>query len=88
VDVTLPEGELDVWAALWSESTGRLLLTARPEDLPALRGHLGAHGLVELGQVVAPEADARLVVRHGGRSVVDVSVTAVRERYAGGLAEG
>ncbi len=87
VDVTLPDDGLDAWATLWSESTGRLLLTARPDDLPALRERLGPHGLVELGRVIAPEADARLVVRQGGQSVVDVSVAAVRERYAGGLAE-
>lgn len=88
VAVELPDVEgLDAWATLWSESSGRLLLTARPDDLPALRGHLEAHGLQTLGEVRAPDGPARLRVRHRGTTVVDVVVSAVRERFAGGLGD-
>lgn len=91
VEVGLPDGpgdgpgdglgdELDAWAALWSESTGRLLLTAKVDDLPALRRMLGTHGLFELGHVAAPHGDARLRVRHGEAVVVDVRAATVRER--------
>ncbi|MCB9713385.1 MAG: phosphoribosylformylglycinamidine synthase [Myxococcales bacterium] len=73
--------------ALWSESTGRLLISARPEDLPALREHLAPHGLVELGELRVPGADARLRARHGDHVVVDVGVAEVRERFASGLME-
>lgn len=90
VDVDLPEHDgngtaLDAWAALWSESTGRLLLTVRPQELAALRAALGAHGLVVLGHVMAPTEAARLRVRHRGTTVVDVTLNDVRERFEGGL---
>jgi phosphoribosylformylglycinamidine synthase len=84
VEVELPD-HLDAWAALWSESTGRLLLTARAEDLPALHGQLGTYGLQRLGHVTAPTGPARLRVRHRGTIVVDVAVDTVRERFASGL---
>ncbi len=87
VDVELPAAALDAWAALWSESTGRLLLTARPEDLPALREHLHAHELQRLGEVKAPSGPARLRVRHGGTTVVDVVVNDVRDRFERGLGD-
>lgn len=86
VEVELPEASgLDAWAALWSESTGRLLVTVGPQELPALRDALGAHGLVVLGHVMAPTEAARLRVRHRGTIVVDVDVGTVRARFEAGL---
>jgi len=91
VDVDLPEhGQglgLDAWAALWSESTGRLLLTARPQDVPALQDALAAHGLVVLGHVIAPTEAARLRIRHRGTTVIDVDADTVRARFEGGLGD-
>jgi len=43
--------ELTPGQALGSESTGRIVLTARPQDAATLREELGSHGLVELGVV-------------------------------------
>jgi phosphoribosylformylglycinamidine (FGAM) synthase-like enzyme len=90
VDVDLPEDDgtgtaLDAWAALWSESTGRLLLTVRAHELPALQDALGAHGLVVLGHVMEPTEAARLRVRHRGTTVIDVDVGTLRDRFAAGL---
>ncbi|MEM7158749.1 MAG: AIR synthase-related protein [Myxococcota bacterium] len=86
VDVDLDGTDLPAGVALWSESTGRLLLTVKDADLPAVRAQLGEHGLREIGRVGAPTTQARLRVRQGGASVVDVSVDAVRERFSGALA--
>jgi len=91
VDVDLDEvcahAGLDAWAALWSESTGRLLLTARSEDLPVLQERLAAHGLAVIGRVTTPTEAARLRVRHRGTTIVDVDVGSVRERFVGGLGD-
>ncbi len=89
VDVELPAEPtaLDAWSTLWSESTGRLLLTVRPHELPALQDALGAHGSTVLGHVNAPTGAARLRVRHRGTTVVDVAVDAVRERFGSGLGD-
>ncbi|MCH9688395.1 MAG: phosphoribosylformylglycinamidine synthase [Deltaproteobacteria bacterium] len=88
LDITLPEaGPLDAWTMLWSESTGRLLLSVRAHDMAALREHLEPHGLTELGGLAEPNGAARLMVRHASTTVVDVDVDAVRERFAAGLAD-
>ncbi|MCX4243277.1 AIR synthase-related protein [Paraliomyxa miuraensis] len=87
VEVELPTTNLDPFAMLWSESTGRLLLSARVDDLPALREHLGSHGLVTLGRLAAPTAPrgARLRVRWGGAALLDVGVDELRTRFRSGL---
>ena len=86
VEAHLPEDGLDAWAALWSESTGRLLVTVRDPDLPALREGLGAAELCVLGRVAqAPEP--RLRVWHGEALVVDEGLAAVRGRFFAGLAD-
>ncbi len=76
---------LDAWAALFSESTGRLLLTVALDDLGALQERLEPHGLVTLGRVQAPEGEPRLRVRQAAASVIDLTITALRERYKAGL---
>jgi phosphoribosylformylglycinamidine synthase subunit PurSL len=87
LDAAAAHAGLDAWATLWSESTGRLLLTARPRDLPSLQDRLTAHGLAILGHVMAPTEAARLRVRHRGTTVVDVDAGTLRERYASGLGD-
>jgi phosphoribosylformylglycinamidine synthase len=46
---------LDPPVALFSESTGRILLTVRPEKTIALETCLGAFGLIRVGKIDAPK---------------------------------
>ncbi len=87
LDVALPQpAPLQAWAMLWSESTGRLLLTARPGDADALTRLLAPYGLQPLGRVAAPSGVARLRVRDGESTLIDVAADAVDERFCAGLA--
>lgn len=44
----------EAFLALFSESTGRILLTVRPEDTNTIEASLAAHGLIRLGEIKAP----------------------------------
>ena len=77
--------ELGHAAALFSESTGRIVMTVSPDDRTACVACLGAHGLVELGRVGAREEAARLRIRCGSSSVLDTSLAKLRDAFTGGL---
>ncbi len=53
IDVDGSRGQLSPGAWLFSESTGRFVMTAGQEHRDGLRRHLGAHGLIRVGSVVA-----------------------------------
>ncbi len=76
-------GPADAFAALFSESTGRIVFASAPEHAATLREHLGAHGLVRLGRASA--GNSRLAVRHGARTLVDLTGAALRTRFDAGL---
>ncbi len=77
VDQAMPAAGL-----LFSESTGRILLSARPSDAPALEQALAPHGLISLGTVVAtPVLGARLA----GQTVLELPLAALRRRFEEGL---
>jgi len=64
---------LDPPIALFSESTGRILLTVRPDQVNALEIRLGEHGLVRIG-TIDPPANGRgyLRITQGGQALVNV----------------
>ncbi|MDI1443071.1 AIR synthase-related protein [Polyangium sp. 6x1] len=68
--------------ALFSESTGRILLTTRSEDASALEARLGPHGLVRLGSV-EPGASGRgyLRIRQGGQTLAELGSDALRRAF-------
>lgn len=64
---------LDPPIALFSESTGRILLTVRPEQAHALEAILGAHGLVRLGTITPPKnGRGYLRIERSGQTVVQL----------------
>ena len=85
LDLAPAAGALSSAAALFSESTGRIVFTARDGDHDRLRERLGEHGLCLLGLVAPPRGGGWLRVRHGARVLVDASAAALRARFQGGL---
>lgn len=75
-------GELPAAAALFSESTGRIVFCCRDADAPALERELGTHGLIALGHVTG---DGALTVRLGSRTVLSRPFAQLRERFWEGL---
>lgn len=69
--------------ALFSESTGRIVITCKPEALPGLRVRLAGHGLVELGAVAPPGPDGGgwLRVRRGAEALFELPAAALRARF-------
>ena len=76
LDVIAPG--LDPPIALFSESTGRILLTSRPDQSAALEQRLGKHGLLRVGTIESPrDGCGYLRIMHGGQAVVDVGAAAL-----------
>ncbi len=81
-DITIPSGESPDAAALFSEELGAVL-QVRTADLPAVQAELDACGLAGLHHVIGrPTAGDRLVIRRGGRVLLDESRTALRESWS------
>ncbi len=93
-------GDMSQWtaAALFSESTGRIVLTCAPHQAEALVGALAGHGLVRLGTIEAsrggdegpavrgglePPTGGWLQVRRGARVVFEHDVTRLRAAFQG-----
>jgi len=74
-----PMNVASAFVAMWSESTGRILMTARADDAARIREVLGDDGAVRLGVVTA---DATLRVDHDGVSCLSLPVAALRKRFA------
>jgi phosphoribosylformylglycinamidine synthase II len=82
LDAVVGQAELPAAAALFSESTGRIVLTCRDTDALALERALGPHGLVALGHVTS---DATLTVRLGSRTILSQPLDRLRARFGEGL---
>jgi phosphoribosylformylglycinamidine synthase II len=78
-------GEMSGAAALFSESTGRIVFTASAADRASVTAALSAHGLERLGSVGGHE-DPHLRIRRGGEALVDLAVGALRQAFRSGLA--
>lgn len=86
LDLAAAAGGLDAAVALFSESTGRIVLTARADAHDRLVAALGAHGLVLLGEVGPARGGVGwLRVAAGDRVLVDTGSAALRARFQGGL---
>ncbi|MDI1480476.1 AIR synthase-related protein [Polyangium sp. y55x31] len=68
--------------ALFSESTGRILLSTRAEDAAALEARLSPHALVRLG-TVEPGSSGRgyLRIRQGGQTLAEIGSDALRRAF-------
>ncbi|MDI3284745.1 AIR synthase-related protein [Polyangium sp. 15x6] len=68
--------------ALFSESTGRILLSTRAEDAAALEARLAPHALVRLG-TVEPGSSGRgfLRIRQGGQTLAELGSDALRRAF-------
>jgi phosphoribosylformylglycinamidine synthase len=85
-DIAEMSGELCATSALFSESTGRIVLTCAPAGRSELERLLSPHGLHALGSVEAPAGDGGwLRVRRGGQALAEVSDAKLRERFKEGL---
>lgn len=70
--------ELPAFAALWSESTGRIVMTARAADAAQVKRVLGESNVVRLGEVTAAPV---LSVRAGDSAVLERSVDRLRGAF-------
>ncbi|HRI71235.1 MAG TPA: AIR synthase-related protein [Polyangium sp.] len=65
---------LDPPIALFSESTGRILLTVRPDETKEIEALLGEHGLVRVGAIEPARDDGGyLRITRGGQALVDLT---------------
>ena len=86
IEIDTLDASLGLFAALFSESTGRLLITCAPGDTEALERHLGAHHLVPLGTIAAPRAGSGyLRVSRGGKALLDLDTKTLRKPFHEGL---
>ena len=70
----------------FGESTGRIVLTCRPDEAGALESALGAHGLYRLGVVSDPvQGRGVLDVRRGEQELFTLSSEEMRARFREGL---
>jgi phosphoribosylformylglycinamidine synthase II len=81
-DAVAGPAQLPAAAALFAESTGRIVLTCRDADAPALEQSLAEHGLVALGRVGEQPA---LRVTLAGAEVLSLSLAQLRARFEEGL---
>jgi phosphoribosylformylglycinamidine synthase len=69
---------LDPPITLFSESTGRIVLTVRPDDTKEIEIRLGAHGLVRVGVIEsARNGGGYLQITNGGQTIVDIGTADV-----------
>ena len=86
IEIDTLDAEIGLFAALFSESTGRLLLTCAPGDSDALNQLLGAHHLISLGAIAAPRAGAGFLrVSRGGKDLLDLDTKTLRKPFHEGL---
>jgi phosphoribosylformylglycinamidine synthase len=78
------EGETDLWGLLFSESTGRFLITVTGENAGALEGALEGEPLARLGVVTE---SGRLAITSGGNRIVDSDVMELKAKWKSTLAQ-
>ncbi|MBC8067478.1 MAG: hypothetical protein IAG13_04020, partial [Deltaproteobacteria bacterium] len=80
LDVAAAAPGLSPFAAMFSESTGRILFAARPRDRTALEAALGDHELLRIGEA-SVDGPAGLRVHSGADTVAELSLARLRESY-------
>ncbi len=74
--------DLPLAGLLFSETTGRIVLTVRPADAAAIEQALAPHGLVRLGRV---DDSRRITASAAGHPSLDVELSALRRAFEDGL---
>jgi phosphoribosylformylglycinamidine synthase len=85
VDLTQVAPEAPDYAALYSESAGRFLVSVAPADASRLEELFAGQPLTLIGQV---QADPTFKIIRGGRTLLEAPLTTLRtawERRFGGL---
>ncbi len=78
--------DLGLFAALFSESTGRFVFTCAPGDRAAVEQLFGAHELAPLGVITAPRGGAGFLrVERAGQAIFDLDTTTLRQPFNEGL---
>jgi phosphoribosylformylglycinamidine synthase subunit PurSL len=92
LDALVADQALPIAAALWSESTGRIVLTCSRAEAPALEQALAPHGLVALGRVLGADSGdpPALRIRAGGAggaggTWLTLTLAQLRARFEEGL---
>jgi len=83
LDLLPVEEEVDLWGRLFSESTGRFLVTVTPQTADAFETTLAGEPLARLGCVTGT---GRLVITAGGSPVVDADVLELKRTWKATLA--
>ncbi len=83
LDLLPVEGEVDLWGRLFSESTGRFLITVTTQTADAFETALAGEPLARLGCVTS---NGRLVITAGGSPVVDADVLELKRTWKATLA--
>jgi phosphoribosylformylglycinamidine synthase subunit PurSL len=78
VDIAQMADGLSSFAALFAESTGRIVFTTRVDDAAAIERALGSHGLVRLGTITARAA---LEIRRGDDVLVNARLERLRAHW-------
>jgi phosphoribosylformylglycinamidine synthase subunit PurSL len=78
-------GALSAAVALFSESTGRMVIETLPENLPALQQHLAGEEFVVLGKASAAHRD--LVVSRDGAEILRASLASLKVLWQQRLGE-
>jgi phosphoribosylformylglycinamidine synthase subunit PurSL len=78
VDIAQMADGLSSFAALFAESTGRIVFTTRVDDAAAVERALGSHGLVRLGTITARGA---LEIRRGDDVLVNARLEQLRAHW-------
>ncbi len=76
-DVTLPDADEPLAAALFGEAPSRIVITARPGDVAAILRRAAEQGVP--ARALGTTGGARLAIRRGGEAVVDVALAALRD---------
>ena len=77
--------DLEPTVILFSESTGRMLVTVDPSQAPDLENRLGSHGMIRLGHIARPKSGRGwLRVERDGEPVLDLDTEGMRAAFSGG----
>jgi phosphoribosylformylglycinamidine synthase subunit PurSL len=79
IDIEAMAGGLSSFCALFSESTGRIVLTSTQDDAAQIQRVLGSYGLVRLGTITT---GGRLEIRRGDDRIVSAGVAELRARWS------
>ncbi|MCK4349778.1 MAG: phosphoribosylformylglycinamidine synthase, partial [Candidatus Krumholzibacteria bacterium] len=84
LDLLPVEGEVDQWGRLFSESTGRFLVTVSPQKADAFEKAMEGEPLARLGPITD---SGRLVITERSNQIIDTDVMKLKEAWKSTLAD-